>query len=137
MIFFLLRGIHPMRAQIDHEAMNSVLHGEVLKLAIMVRIVLMENRDGAAVARRIDASQSRIKTDYIRSIGHREKRNRLVFVEVEDGHQVFAFAREESAMVLGIDRHPVISFAASYRIPSDYLVGRRINDRKNVLILQI
>ena len=41
MIFFLLRGVHPMRAQIDREAMNRVLHGEVFKLPIMIRIVLM------------------------------------------------------------------------------------------------
>jgi hypothetical protein len=40
-IFFLLRGVHPMRAQIDREAMNRVLHGEVFKLPIMIRIVLM------------------------------------------------------------------------------------------------
>src|SRR6266851_3651405 len=88
----LENGTEPMRAKIDHEAVNGVLHGEVLKLPIMVRIVLMENRDGAAVARRIDAIQSGIKTDYIRCLGHRQERNRLVFIKIKDGHQVVAFA---------------------------------------------
>jgi hypothetical protein len=126
-----------MRAQIDREAVNRVLHGEVLKLPIMVRIVLMENGDGSAVARGIDAIKSGIKTDYIWIIGHWQKRNWLVLIKIKDGHQVVAFAREKNAMVLGIDCHAVISFAASYRIPPNHLVHYWINDRKNVSILQV
>ena len=86
MIFFLFRRVNPMRAQINDEAMNGMLHGKVLKLPIMVRIVLGKNGDSTAVARGIDPIQSGIKTDYIRSIGHRQERNRPVFVEIEHSH---------------------------------------------------
>ena len=101
----------------------------------MVGVVLMKNGDGPAVARRIDAIQAGIKTDYIRTLRHREKGNRFVLIEIENGHHVVPLAREESAMVRGIECHAVIPFATSDRISSDNFIRNRINDCKNVLIL--
>ena len=40
-------------------------------------------------------------------------------------------------MVFRIERHPMILFAASYGIFSNYRVGCRIDDGKHVLILQV
>src|ERR1700686_5077006 len=97
----------------------------------------MKNGDGSAVTGRINPAESRIELNDIRSFGHREKGDRLVFVEVEDSHQIILFAREKGAMVLGIECQAVISFAASYWIPPNHLVRYWINDRKNVLILQV
>src|ERR1700722_5259825 len=97
----------------------------------------MKNRDGSAVTGCINPAESRIELNYIRSISHRQKRNRLVFVEIEDGHQTVFFTREKRTVMLGIERHTVVSLAPSYRVPSNHFVGCRINDGKNVLILQV
>src|SRR6266576_5726783 len=97
----------------------------------------MKNRDGSAVTGCVNPAESRIELNYIRSISHRQKRNRLVFVEIEYGHQIVFFTREKHTVMLGIERHAVVSFAPSNRVSSNHLVGRRIDDGKDVLILQV
>src|SRR2546428_5237052 len=46
--FLLLGGVDAMRADIDGQAVNLPLHREVLELAEVLRVVLLEDRDRAA-----------------------------------------------------------------------------------------
>src|ERR1700719_3505979 len=97
-------------------------HLEVFDLAVVVGIILTKNRDGSAVTGGISPAEFRVELNYIRSISHRQKRNRLVFVEIEDGHEIVFFTREKRTVMLGIERHAVVFFAPSNRIPSHHLV---------------
>ena len=57
--------------------------------------------------------------------------------QVEDRHQVVLFAGEKRAVVLRVQRHSVIALARPDGISPYNLVRRGIDDRKDVLILQI
>ncbi len=117
--------------------MHGVLHGKILHLAVVVRVVLMKNRNGAAVACDVDAAQTRIKLDYVGTAGHFEKRDGRVLVEIEHRHQLVSLTREEGTMVFRVERHAVVALAFPDWIAPDNLVRCRINDSENVLVLQV
>lgn len=85
-VFFLFRGVHTVGVNIHRECMYCVLHLEILDLAVVVWIVLMDDRDGPAVTGRIDPMQARVKLDYIYSVWQLEKSNGLMLVEVKNCH---------------------------------------------------
>ncbi len=60
-----------------------------------------------------------------------------MFVEIEDRHQVVSFTREKGAVMLRVKRHAVVSLAASHGIPAHNGIRRGVDDRKNVLVLQV
>ena len=60
-----------------------------------------------------------------------------MLIQIEDSHQVVLLTREKRAVMLQVKRHSVISLALPNRISPHHLICRRINDRKDVLILQI
>ncbi len=60
-----------------------------------------------------------------------------VLVQIEDGHQVVLFTREKRAVMLRVQRHSVIALASPNGISPYNLVRHRIDDRKDVLVLQI
>ena len=82
-VFLLLRRVHPMGFEIDGERVHRVLHPEVLEFAIVVPVILVENSDGPAITRDINAAQTWIKFDDIRPAGHFEKRDWHVLVQVK------------------------------------------------------
>src|ERR1700730_14729958 len=110
-VLFLLRRVNTMRPGINSEAMDCMLDAKVFQLAVVVWIILMENGKGAAITRDIDASQTSIKFDDIGSVGQRQKGDGCVLVEIENGHQVVLFTREERAVVLRVQHHSVIALA--------------------------
>src|SRR6266481_7932429 len=101
-ILFLLRRVNAMRLGINGEAMDCMLDAKVFQLAVVVWIILMENGEGAAIARDVDAAQTSIEFDDIGSIRQRKKGDGRVLVEIENGHQVVLFTREERALVLRV-----------------------------------
>src|SRR2546427_314223 len=56
---------------------------------------------------------------------------------IEDCHQVVLFAREKSTMMLRVKRHSVIALAVPDGISTYNFVSRRIDDREDVLVLQV
>jgi DNA-directed RNA polymerase subunit K/omega len=56
------------------------------------RAVHLEHRDGAARARDIDATQPPVEHHDVGTFSHREVRDGLVRVEIEDRQGVVAFA---------------------------------------------
>src|SRR5438132_14284540 len=126
-----------MGLRIYSKAMDRVLDGEVFQFTVVVWIILMEDGNSAAVTRDIDAPETGIEFDDIRSVRKREKGDWCVLVKVDDGHQVVLFAGEKCAMMLWVQRHSVISVASPNGISPYNLVRHRINDRKDVLVLQI
>src|SRR5580704_1598407 len=79
-IFFLFGCVHTMRFEVDGQAVHGVLHAEISELAIVVRIVLMENGNGPAVTGHVDAAQTWIKLDHVGTTRHLEKGDRRVLV---------------------------------------------------------
>src|SRR4029077_15081007 len=94
-------------------------------------------RDGSTRAGNVNSLEARIEFDYIGTARHRQEGDGRVSVEIEDGHQVVAFAREEGAMMFRVKRHTVIPFAASYRVTPYHFIRRRIDHRENILVLQV
>jgi hypothetical protein len=54
--------------------MYRTLHAKILQLAIMVRVVLVKNRNGAALPGDVNAAQPWVELDYVGTAGHFEKR---------------------------------------------------------------
>lgn len=52
-----------MRFEVDREGMHGVLHAKILELAIVVRVILVKSRNGAAITGDVDAAQTRIELD--------------------------------------------------------------------------
>src|SRR3984893_7932440 len=108
-----------------------------LCIAVVVRVIGVKYGNGAAVASNVHASQAGIELDDFRSTRHRQKCNGRMRIQIEHRHQFISLARQEGAMVFGIECHSMISLTSSDRIPPDDLIDCGINDRKNILVLQI
>lgn len=91
-VYFLFRCVDLVRLQIYREAVHCVLHTKVFKLVVVVRIVLLKNRNGATVASSIDSPQPWIELDDVWSACHRQKGNCLMLIEIEHCHQIVPFA---------------------------------------------
>src|SRR5882724_13414638 len=133
----LLRRVDAVSLRIHCQAVHSLLNREIFQLAIVIRIVHLEDRDRSTRAGDVNSLQSRIELDDVGSTRHRQECDRLVLVEIEHSHKLVSFAREEGPMVLWVKGHPVISLAASHGITPYDLIRSRIDDGKNILILQI
>src|SRR5258708_13209963 len=116
---------------------DRVWHLEILDLRVMVGIVLMKHGEGAAVTGDINPVEARIELDDVRSVRHRKKSDRFVFVEVENRHQIVFFTRQKRAVMLRVKTHAVVSPAAADWIAAYYFVVRGIDDGENILILEI
>src|SRR5713101_5088640 len=136
-VFFLFRGVNAMGVGVHGQAVNLFLYRKVLQLAVVIRIVHLEYGDGSARTRHIDSLETGIKFNNVRATGQWEEYDGLVTVKIDDRHKFVPFTREESAMMLRIKRHPMVSFAPPDRISPHDFVSRRIKDRENILILKI
>src|SRR2546429_1090709 len=87
-VLFLLRRVNPMSLGIHGEAMDSVLNAKVFQFAVVVWIILMENGNGAAVTRDINATKAKIKLDHIGSIGNSQKGDCSVLIQIKDCHHI-------------------------------------------------
>ena len=85
-VLFLLGGINAMGLGIDGKTVNRMLDAKIFELAVMIWVVLMEDGQGAAVARDIDAAKAGIEFDDIWSVGKGQEGDRGVLVQIEDGH---------------------------------------------------
>ena len=121
-VLFLFRRVNAMGLGINGKTMDSMLDAKVFQLAVVVWIVLMENGQGAAVARDIDAAETGIEFDDIWSVSQRKKGDGRVLVQIEDGHQVVLFARKKRAVMLRVERHSVIALALPNGISPYHLV---------------
>src|SRR6266851_5654404 len=126
----LLRCVNTMRLGVNRQAVHFLLNWKILYLAVVVGVVHLEYRDSSTRTGHIHALQSRVEFDDVGPSGHRQKRNRLVFVEIEHSHQVISLAGKEGAVMLRVQGHPVISFASADWIPPDDFVRRGIDDRE-------
>jgi hypothetical protein len=88
-----LRCIHTMGLQVDSQAVDFGLNREILKLAVVVRIVLLKHGNGPAVASDINPLYVGVELDDIRIACERQIGDRLMFVEIEYSHEAIAFAR--------------------------------------------
>src|SRR3989441_11105870 len=136
-VLFLLGCVDAMRLRINGQAMDRMLNGKVFQLTVVIWIIFMEDGNSAAVTRDIDAAETSIELDDIRSVCKREKGDRYMLVQIEDGHQIVFFACKKGAAMLRVQRHSVISLTLPNRIFPYHLVRRGINDHKDVLVLQI
>src|SRR6267154_33795 len=112
----LLGRVDTVRVGVHRQAVYFLLNRKVFQLAVVVWIVHLEHRDGTARTRHVNALETGIEFDYVRTARHRQKGDWLVSVEIEDGHEVVSFASKERAMMFRVESHPVIPFAASHRI---------------------
>ncbi len=126
-----------MRATALPSASCFLLNRKVFELPVVIWIVHLENRDRAARTTGVDSLEARIEFDDVRPSGHRQECNRLLLVEIEHSHQFISLAGKEGAVMLRVKSHPVVSFASADRIPPDDFVRRGIDDRENVLVLQV
>src|SRR5260370_27214263 len=69
--FLLLRRVDAMRPEVDGQAMNLPLDREVLELAEVLGVVLLEDGNRAAPARHVDPSEPRIELDDVRALRER------------------------------------------------------------------
>jgi len=53
-VVFLFGSVNAVCGRIDREAMDRVLNMEVLEFSIVIRVVLVENGNGSAVAGHVD-----------------------------------------------------------------------------------
>src|SRR6266852_826029 len=136
-IRFLLGRVDTVRVGVHRQAVYFLLNRKVFQLAVVIRIIHLEHRDGTARTRHVNALETGIEFDYVRTARHRQKGDGLVSVEIEDGHEVVPFAREEGAMMFRVESHPVIPFAASHRITPYHFIRRRIDDGENILVLKV
>src|SRR5262249_35765788 len=90
-----------------------------------------------AAACDIDATEPWVELDDVRALRHRQLRDHLVRLEIEHGQNVIAFARQERAPSLRVDGHPVVALTAGDRVAADDGIRARIDDREDVLILEI
>ena len=79
-VFLLLGRVNAVCFRVNSEAMNRVLNPEVFQLAVMLWIILMENRYSSAVARDINTVEAGIKFDDVWSTSHGQKGNRQMLV---------------------------------------------------------
>ena len=126
-----------MGPRIDGEAMNSRLDREVLELADVRAVVHLKHRDRATRACDVDAPEAEIERHDVGAARHGEMRGRAVRIEVDNRQHVVALAREESAAVLGVDRHPVVSLATIDAMAALDRVRGGVDHRQTVLVLQI
>ena len=103
----------------------------------MVGVILVEDGNRPAVAGDVDPSQARIELDDIGSARQGKKCDGSLLIEIEHRHQFVSFAGKERAVVLRIECHAVVPFAFPDRIPAHNRIGRGIDHRKNVLVLEI
>src|SRR2546426_6987938 len=80
----LLRRVDSMRPDVDGQAMNLPLHREVLEVAEVLGVVLLEDGDRAAPARHVDSPEPRIELDDVRALRERQGRARPGGVQVGD-----------------------------------------------------
>src|SRR4029077_8886400 len=118
-------------------AVDFFLDRKVLQLAVMIRVVHLEYRDGSARTRHINSLETGIEFNDVRAASHREERDGLMSVQVKDGHEFIPFTGEERAMMLRVEGHSMISFTPPDRIsPYDFIVSW-INHGENVPVLQV
>src|SRR5579864_887776 len=136
-VFLLFGRVDAVGALVDGQAVDPALYGEVLQLAVVVGIILLEDGDGAAVAGHIDSLQAGIELDYIGAASHRKRGADRLLLQIEDGHQVVFLAGEKGAAVFHVERHAVISLTGFDRIAGDHGVSGGIDSGENVLVLKI
>src|SRR5262249_34410601 len=93
--------------------------------------------DRATATGDVDSTKSWIELDDVRPLRHRQGCDDLLGVEIEHGQNVVAFARQECTMSLRVDRHPVVPLTAGDGIATDDGIRTRIDNREDVLILEI
>src|SRR6266446_322555 len=135
-VSFLLRRIDTVSFRVYCQAMYLLLNRKVFQLAVVIGIIHLEYRDCSARTGHIDALQSGVELDDVGTTGHGQECDRLTGVQIEDGHEVVTFTREEGTMMFWVQRHSMIPFAASHGIaPYDFICSR-IDDRENILVLK-
>src|SRR5713101_5688382 len=133
----LLGRVDTVSVRVHCQAVHLFLNRKVFQLAVVVGVVHLEYRDGSARTGHVDALQSGVELDHVGTGCHRQKGDGQVSVEIEDGHEVVPFAREEGAMMFWVESHPMIPFAASHRIAHYHFIRGRIDDRENILVLEV
>src|SRR5712692_8024271 len=126
-IRFLLGRVDTVRVGVHRQAVYFLLNRKVFQLAVVIRVVRLKYRDGTARTGHVNSLESGIEFDYVRTARHRQKGGGLVRVEIEDRHEVVPFAREEGAMVFRVEGHPM----------PYHFIRRRIDDRENILVLEV
>src|SRR5512135_2237980 len=136
-VFFLLGGVNAVGLGVHGQAVDFLLYGKILQLAEVIGVVFLEYGNGAAVAGFVDAAQSGMVLDDVAAFSQRQVDEGRVLFQVEDGHQVVVFAGKKGAAVLHVQSHAVIAAAAAHAVAGHHLVGLRVNDGENILVLQI
>jgi hypothetical protein len=65
---------------------HSVLYLKILELSIVLQVILAKDGDGSVVTSGVNAAQSRIKLDHIRTGRDIEIRDGLVLIKIKNCH---------------------------------------------------
>src|SRR6516165_2347757 len=136
-VLFLCGRVHAVGPHVDDEAMNFLWNPDVLDFAESIGVVYLKDRDRAATAGDIDTTEPWVELDDVRALRHRQSRDHPVRLEIEHGKNVVALARQERAPSLRVDGHPVVTLTARDRIAADDAIRARIDDREDVLVLEV
>ena len=91
-VFLLLWRIDAMSFGVYRKTVYCMLNFKILEFAVVLRVILVKNRNGTAVTGGVNAAEARIELDHVRTICHREIRDGFVFIEIEYGHKIILFA---------------------------------------------
>src|SRR5260370_40008775 len=94
--------------------MNAVLGRYVGKLPEMIGVEHLDDRNGPAIARNVDAPQTRVEFHDVAAPGQREIRNRGVLIKVEHSQKIILLTDQEGPVMRGIECHAWISLAAPH-----------------------
>jgi len=136
-ISLLFRRVDAVRPEIDRQAVNLFLNGDIFELPVMVRVVHLKDGNRPARTRHVNSLESWIDLDYVGSSRHGQKGDGLILIEIENRHELVSFTGKKSTVMFRVKRHAVVSFAPPNRILGDDFVLLGIDDRKNVVILEI
>src|SRR6266481_4867885 len=110
-VFLLLGHVDAVSFGIHGEAMDAALGRYVGELPEMIGVDHLDDRNGPAVTRNVDAPQTGVEFHDVAAPRQREIRHRGVLIKVEHSQKIILLTDQEGPVVRGIEGHTVISLA--------------------------
>src|SRR2546426_1276894 len=103
-VFLLLGRVDAVGFGVHGEAMDAVLGGYVGKFPEMIGVDHLDDRNGPAVTRNVDAPQTRVEFHDVAAAGQREIRKRGVLIQVEHSQKIILLTDQEGPVVRSEER---------------------------------
>src|SRR6185437_444503 len=101
-VFFLFGRVDAVRLDVHRKSVHTVLNREVFEFAEMIRVVLLNDKNRAALARHINSFQPGVECHVVGALRHWNVGNGAMPVEIEYGQEVVAAAWQKCATARGI-----------------------------------